>query len=179
MLEASLLPPLPEEILRQTEARVEETLGRLPYLGKVVTRQEMTAKTANDRRGRSAYELLSDTATVLGMTEREISNDVARIEAADLFASIQVLHLPCPSCDQDARIAVVAQIFDARNAQLLWRAHLSRAVANEADAQALGTDAEELTVKLVDMIEYAIKPKWHRQRFDQLRRIPAEPQPQS
>jgi hypothetical protein len=165
ILEATPLPPLPEEIQKQVENRVEKEFEALPYFAHVVSRQAARDSLAGDRATRSRYDLLSDVTSVLAIAERELTLGMAKSQQVDFVATIQALHLPCPHCDKSDRVAVIAQMFEVNNAQLVWRASVSRDVASDADATAIGAAVDDATGELLEIIEHQFKPKWQRLRF--------------
>ena len=170
VLTATQLEPLPAEIVEQVQARVEEVLLASPYLGAVLTREGFRERNRDDRITQFKYELLSDTVSVLGIADRELSASLAESQGADLAGVVQVLHLPCPNCqEKKPRIAITVQLIDLRTSELRWRLHLSRIVDNDVDAETLAEDAAELAEELVATLDHLIKPKWHRLRFEHLR----------
>lgn len=168
-LNPSLILPLPEDILRNAQARVEEAIAASPYLGEVFGPADIRALAARDAIAGSNYDALSDFVTVLGVADREMVLAVTGKRPVDLIFSLQVLHLACPLCEQDDKVGLAAAILDARTAELLWRLHLTEPVSRGADFAELSAEAELLTNELISSLDFLLKPKWHRQRFEHLR----------
>ena len=170
MLTATPLEPLPPEIVERVQARVEEKLLASPYWGRILTREAFRERNRDDRINQFNYQLLSDTVSVLGIADRELSASLAETQGADLAELVQVLHLPCPNCEEKKpRIAMTAQLIDLRTSELQWRLHLSRNVDDDVDAETLAEDAADLAEDLIATLDHLIKPKWHRLRFEHLR----------
>ena len=165
ILEATPLPPLPEEVLKKVEDRVESRLESSPHLGRVISRKALRDALIDDRATRSRYELLSDISSVLAIAERELTLDMAKSQQVDFVATIQALHLLCPHCDKPDRVAVIAQMFEVQSAELVWRASVSRDVDSDADSPAIAEAVDRVTDDLLETIEHQFKPKWHRLRF--------------
>lgn len=164
--------PLPEEVLRRIQARVQEALAAFPYLGKVIGPEEIRALAARDVLIASNYVTLSDFVTVLDITDREMLLAVTGKQPVDLIFSIQVLHLACPNCEQSDKVGLIASFINAGTAEVVWRLHLTEPVSRTADATEVSMEADYLAGQLIETLEYLLKPKWHRQRFEHLRPSP-------
>ena len=170
VLESSPLPPLPESILAEMQNRYETELLNSPHLGRVVTRDEFRASNREDHQMLNDYRQIPDTLSVLGLPDREISTRILATQGVDLLGLVQVIQLHCEYCDKDSRIGLVSILLDSASAKIYWRVHISRDIEFEEEPDTLAAEADILGGILFRMLERLIEPKWHRQRFDHLRK---------
>ena len=170
VLESSYTPPLPQSILATVQNRFEEELRRIPHLGTVISRQEFRAVNQGDRLVLQDYAVLSDSLSIVGLTDREITVRLRESQNVDLVAMVQVLQLPCEFCEQDSRLGIIAMLLDTATGELRWRAHLSEDIELDPSPGDLAEIADELSDELIGMLENLLEPKWHRLRFENMRK---------
>ena len=170
ILESSYAPPLPQSILASVQNHFEEELHRMPHLGTVISRREFRAINQGDRQILQDYAVLSDSLSIVGLTDREITVRLRESQNVDLLAMVQVLQLPCEFCEQESRLGLIAILLDTASGELRWRAHLSEEIELDTPSRELAEIADELSDELIGMLEVLLEPKWHLLRFDNLRK---------
>jgi hypothetical protein len=171
ILEASPQPPLPDPVLMETLAHIEQGLLASPYVARVVSRAAFQQSNATDFALRGDYARFSDTVAVVGFAEREQSQRLGRHEGVDLLVSAQAFYTPCGVCEHGDQVAVVLQLVQAETATLQWRATLTAPVGKSQDDVALAV--RELAENVLTALHESIGPKWHRERFRNLSRTAA------
>jgi len=152
-----------EEVLRQAERTLSET----PHLSRVVTRAEVEQALQGDPELRTAYDRFSDTFSVAGFADRDLSRKLAAALDVEVLILVQVYHTPCSTCQGGDQLAAVGAVVEAESARLLWRYHLMENVG-QPDAEAVAQGVHELADELLTALNNTIRPKWHRMRFEKL-----------
>ena len=165
-LEPTYLPPLDEAVHGVFARRLEQALSDSAHLGRLVNR-EAFEKLAIDQSQRQYYAILADTVSVVGLNELELSSRVVAGLDVDLLASAQLVYIPCAHCEDGSKMAVVTQLYDARDASLLLRAQIRIGVGDNGENQE--EEAGSLVDSLLVLLDDILRPKWHRLRFDSLR----------
>lgn len=177
MLDATPAPPLAEAASRRLVAALEQKLLASPYIGKALSREEFRQGFGGQFNLTADYNLLSDTLSAVGLSDREQTSRLGAGTGAEMLLSVQAFSVPCDGCLEGDQVAVVGQMIHAKTGQLVWRATLMRGVERKPAAVTAALDdlAEELTALFND----SLRPKWHRERFKNLSPVLAgQPRPE-
>jgi hypothetical protein len=166
MLETTPVLPLTEEESRRLVAELESKLLASPYLGPALSRERFRQRFGSKFKLAEDYNLLSDTLSVVGLSDREQTARIGAETGAEMLLGVQVFKVLCDGCPDGDQVAVVGQMIHAKTGQLVWRATLMRGVKRKPPeaAAALHSLVEELAVLFND----SLRPKWHRERFKNL-----------
>jgi hypothetical protein len=167
MLDATPQPPLTEERSKEVVAALEQRMLHSPYVGRTISRAEFHQQFDSNFALRDDYTILSDTLSTVGLSDREQTARLGKAVNVEFLLGVQAFSVPCDTCLEGDQVSVLGQMFDARTGLLVWRVTLLQQVQR---TQA-GVDAglNELQDELVQTFISSLRPKWHRQRFANLR----------
>jgi len=176
MLDATPQQPLPEAEAKALVANLETRLLASPYIGKAMSREQFRQQFGGNFKLSDDYGLLSDTLSVVGLSDREQTARIGRLAQVEFLLGVQVFSVPCDSCTEGDQVGAVGQMFDARTGQLVWRVTLLTGV--ERNPASVSDGLHELSDKMVELFNDSLRPKWQRERFRNLnRKIAGQPRP--
>lgn len=167
VLQPSYVPPVSKALHTRIVNEVEKRLTEFPYVGKVMTRQQFLEATRNNRKLRRTYQLISDTASVVGFPDRETARKLGDSQDVGMLMVVQLFYIPCPLCEGSSQLALVTNLIDANSGEVLWRADFSESVPDD-EPEERAEVADELVEELFEAMAEALIPKWHRLRFKNL-----------
>jgi hypothetical protein len=164
-------PPLKEERQRAVVDTMEQRLQKLPHLKAAITRQQFLQVTQGNFGARDAYQVYSDTLSVVGVSDRELALALRAATGADLLFNVQAYFVPCAYCADGDAAYLVSQFVEAATGKLLLRVDLR--VHPGPSEQALGEAFAALEEESLDILESAFTPRLHIERFRNLKRLRA------
>lgn len=166
-LQPTYLPPLEESIFLEVVDALEEGFSRSTQLGGVVTRADFFRQTEADRSLRRDYEVLSNTLSVAGISERKLARALRQVGQVDLLLLTQLVFIPCGHCEESHRLALTSYVVEAETGKIVWRSHaITTNMAN--DPALLRKRGHQLAAELLELFEESVRLKWQRQRFANL-----------
>lgn len=158
---------VPADIHKRFVDRLEKELGASPHIGKLMTREEVARATSGKRELWQQYRILSDTFSIVGVGDQEISTRLNAELGGELLIMTQIFFEPCDQCPDGSLFGVIGAIIEAETGILLYRLHLSQRGPIDPVAE-IPQLAEDYATELLDAINAAIRPKWHKLRFRQI-----------
>jgi len=168
MLESTRLPPFSADGYEKIVARVERALASSPDIPRLISRKDMKERGDIPLATRNNYKLLSNSISLLGVVNPELSSRLGLDLNAQLLSSIHLSFLPCSACEEGDQLWMVGQVVSAGTGKVLLRTHHGVPVESSDEAQLLEV-AEELAANFLLEAKSAFHRKWHRQRFEHLR----------
>ena len=171
LLEPSLLAPTPPELQAHVVERVEARLAASREFGPITRGAELKGRDL-PLVVKDAYEVFTNTLSVTGVSDPELSRRLFDGLNEELLVVIQPAYIPCSVCQEGDELWIVGQVVQARTGEVVVRVHLSTNVSDSSLA-ALQAVADGLSDECVRELERAFHLRPHRQRFAELKRMAA------
>lgn len=171
LLPPARLPPTDKVLHDDIAARIDEAIARSPQIGAVMTRKDVSQRSDLSIAIRGDYEQFSNTLSLTGMADPDISYRLNRDLGVELLSMAQIAYLPCAICEEGDQLWLVGQIIEAQTGRLLFRAHL-RITVSGRDPAVLAREGAQLADDYMETLEDAFRLKWHRLRFAHLKPTP-------
>jgi hypothetical protein len=169
ILRPTHVQPISEALHKRIIDGLEARLQQFPHLSRVLSRSDVQRRLTGNRKMMRAYELYSDTLTVVGISDQDGSAKLGKSLEVELLVSTQLFFMPCPQCEKGSQLGLVANLVEAASGKLLWRGHFLTNVSEEDDEERVAA-AESLADDFLVAFDEDLRPKWHRLRFANLSR---------
>ena len=168
-LSPALLPPVGATQLNRLIETVEAGLASSPHVGKVITRKELAARRDLPLAIQRDYALFSNTLSLAGFSNPEISRRLGETFGVQMLAMVQMTYQRCQVCELGNQLWVVAHIVEAKTGRIVFRANY-RSPLEKPEASLIEQAARELAETYLEEFNLAFIPKWHRLRFFNLKK---------
>ncbi len=168
-LSPALLPPVSAPQLNRLIETVEAGLASSPHVGKVITRKEMAARQDLPLAIRRDYALFSNTLSLVGFSNPEISLRLGKTFDVEMLAMVQMTYQRCQVCELGNQLWVVAHVVEAKTGRIVLRANY-RAPLEKPEPSQIDQAVRELAEIYLGEFNLAFIPKWHRLRFFNLKK---------
>lgn len=168
-LSPALLPPIRAAQLNRLVETVEAGLAQSPHVGKIITRKELAARKNLPITVRRDYALYSNTLSLVGVSNPEISRRLGKIFGVQLLAMVQMTYQRCQICENGNQLWMVAHVVEAKTGRIVLRANL-RVILEKPEPALIEQTAREMAETYLEEFHLAFLPKWQRLRFYNLKK---------
>lgn len=173
-LSPALLPPVTAPQLNRLIETVEAGLAVSPHVGQVITRKDAAARQNLPLAIRRDYALFSNTLSLVGFSNPEISRRLGKTFGVKMLAMVQMTYQRCQVCELGNQLWMVAHVVEAETGRIILRANF-RAPLEKPEASQIEQAARELAEIYLEEFNLAFVPKWHRLRFFNLKKRIRDP----
>lgn len=169
VLDSVVLPPFTIAQQKRITNRVEKGILKSRQVGEVLTRKEFFQRKSVSLEDREDYKRFFTRLSLVNVSNPELAHRLGRSLGIELFTSVLVSYIPCSVCEEGDQIWLVGQVVEADRGQVVFRAHLREGVDTK-NMQTITRISLELTDEFLEEFEAVFQPKWHRERFSNLKK---------
>lgn len=165
---------LERSLLDAAQRRVEQRLETFSEFAQFLSIEE-----TNQRYGDNAqlkYQSVQYTLTVAltGISDKNISSKMGEALQVEQLFLLQAERIACVECGAGEKLVVRFYLIEAQTSELLWRGRFDQSLdEDEVEPEALADLLLETVDLLLDELTLTFKKRWHRQRYENLKKLNA------
>lgn len=159
-------------LLKATTKKVEQRLEAFPEFSQFLSIAESDRRYGENTELKYQSVQYTRTFALTGISDKNISSQIGNALQADQLFIIQADRIICTECDAGQQLMLKFYLIETQTSRLLWRGRIHQKLdMEEIEEDAFATLVMDATDVLLNEFEATFKVRWHRQRYENLKKL--------
>lgn len=160
----------PQDIAGNLHQRLGNSLAQKQLFSEWLDDIELNDRLSQNSRLAQAKDIYLDSLTVVSVSDKDISNPLGRYLGVTNLFVFQIDKWPCVDCAPPRGLRMKLRVVDAASSYIVWTGIAEKKEFKPREASQVDTIILSLAEDLIDRFFHRFKKKWHRKRFDHLKK---------